>query len=444
MSCEQKIDSGSAPAFTSALGIFTIPPTNVAINRTFFRDILPLNTISQESPYLFRLLNDNLWIDLAHIYLFLELCIEKLNAAGVWVPIELADDEIGGVQGIGHAFVRQLKVSLGTTEIYDSGTLYPYKTCMANELSYNWNAKNFFLETAGYHNSVKQNDTTDVGFQARCRAFRAGRRCQFLSRLDFDLSNQELLMVNNIDLLFTIYRSRDSFLLHNLKANDTDTYRMAVHSVKLYVKMVDVRPSLNLSIYQALEKQPAKYAVRKTEIKSCFLTGGRTEVDHNIFSSTIPRRLTIGMVDSKAFNGDIRLSPFNFKPFALRELRVEAGGFNYPATPYNLNFDHSGTGYSRAYVDMFEALGRANSSEAACDISMHKFFSGWTFFVIPLTSTLDDSCGFELLRSGTTSIHLEFDQPLPADGVELIVLGEFDQMVMIDFHRRVICDNKLG
>ena len=59
--------------------------------------------------------------------------------------------------------------------------------------------------------------------------------------------------------------------------------------------MIDVQPSLNVSIYNALEKQPATYAVRKTEVKSCYLTADRTVFDHNILSSTIPRRLIIAI-----------------------------------------------------------------------------------------------------------------------------------------------------
>ncbi|KAL3078404.1 hypothetical protein niasHT_037638 [Heterodera trifolii] len=46
-----------------------IPPTNVSVVRSFFRQVLPLATITQESPYLFRLYSDNLWTDLSRIYL---------------------------------------------------------------------------------------------------------------------------------------------------------------------------------------------------------------------------------------------------------------------------------------------------------------------------------------------------------------------------------------
>lgn len=206
--------------------------------------------------------------------------------------------------------------------------------------------------------------------------------------------------------------------------------------------MIDVQPSLNVSIYGSLEKQPATYAVRKTEIKSQYLSAGRTEFDYNCFSSTIPRRITVGLLDHKAFDGSIEYSPFNFKPFNLRSISVHAGGYIYPQVPYTLDFDKGHC--IKAYVDMYEALGAANSDKSF-DISFKQFRDGgWTFFVIPLTSTLDDSGGFELLRAGTTTLRLHFEQPIPQGGIEMIVFGEFDQMLLIDYNRRVISDSTLG
>ncbi|KAL3114352.1 hypothetical protein niasHT_011753 [Heterodera trifolii] len=173
----------------------------------------------------------------------------------------------------------------------------------------------------------------------------------------------------------------------------------------------------------------------------CSKCVGRYEFEYNVFSATIPRRVTIALVGNSAFHGDYKLSPFMFEPFDLREISIHAGGVVYPAVPYKLNFskDH----FVSAFVDMYEALGMANS-ERSFDISMAQFKKGWTFFVIPLTSTLDDSCGFELLRSGTTNVRATFNSPIPLGGVEMIVLGEFDQMIMVDYNRHIVTDSKLG
>ncbi|KAL3081574.1 hypothetical protein niasHS_011882 [Heterodera schachtii] len=418
-----------------------IPPTNVSVVRSFFRQVLPLATITQESPYLFRLYSDNLWTDLSRIYLYLELSIEKPGANDKWVAIEDADTSVSAIQGIGQTFVQQLKVTVGNTEVYDSGNLYPFKAYITNELSFPINAKKNFLGSTGYYHTVNQDDSTDEGFKERCKIFKGGKNAQFLSRLDFDLGNQELYLLNNLDLLFTIYKAKDVFLLQTLKANDATKYRLTVHDVKIYAKMVEVQPSLNMSLYKTLEKQPATYAVRKTEIKSSFISVGRYEFEYNVFSATIPRRVTIALVGNSAFHGDYKLSPFLFEPFDLREISIHDGGVVYPAVPYKLNFskDH----FVSAFVDMYEALGMANS-ERSFDISMAQFKKGWSFFVIPLTSTLDDSCGFELMRSGTTNVRATFNSPIPLGGVEMIVLGEFDQMIMVDYNRHIVTDSKLG
>lgn len=440
MSCPKKINQNSALAFNNALNIFSVPPTNVSVNKSYFREILPLSTISQDSPYLFRLFNDNLWTDLSRIYLFIEVSIEK-RTGNTWIPIVAADTDIGSTQLIGLTFIEQLKVTISNQDVYDSGTLYPYRAYIVNELSHSSNVKKNFLASAGYYQTDEHDKNTDDGFKTRCKLFAEGKKSQFLSRLDFDLGNQELYLLNNIDILFTIYRSKDSFILQTLKDADANVYRLFLHDIKLYAKMIDVQPSLNMSIYTALEKQPATYSVRKTEITKCFLTAGRTEIIHNAFSTTIPRRLTIAFVSQKAFNGDITLSPFKFLPYDIRDISVNAGGTIYPIVPYKLDFSKNEC--IKAFVDLYEALGAANS-EQSFDLSLDKFKAGFTFFVIPMTSTLDDSCGFELVRSGSTTIRVQFNKAIPADGIEMIILGEFDQMILVDYQRHIVSDSTIA
>jgi hypothetical protein len=442
MSCPKKISEHSALAMNSALSIFSVPPTNVAIVKSHFREILPLSAVGQESPYLLRLYNDNLWTDLSRIYLFLELSIEKKTAANAWVPIVKADENVGTVPLIGQCFVQQLKVSINNQDVYDSGTLYPYKAYLTHELSYPRNVKENFLASAGYYPSTTMDDAEDEGFKKRCEIFAEGKKAQFLSRLDFDLGNQELFLLNNLDVLFTIYRAKDAFLVQTLKDGDVNQYRIFLHNIKLFAKMIEVQPSLNLSIYNTLQARPATYSVRKTEIKNCFLTAGRTEIEHNIFSSIIPRRLTIALVSNGAFNGAAEMCPFMFQPYGIRDISVQAGGQNYPAVPYN-NLDIANTLCMRPYVDMYEALSAANTGHSF-DISIGQFKEGWTLFVVPLTSTLDDSCGFELLRTGTTTIRMQFSAAIPAGGVEMVVLGEFDQLITIDYQRRIVTDSTIN
>jgi hypothetical protein len=277
---------------------------------------------------------------------------------------------------IGQCFVQQLKVAINNQDVYDSGTLYPYKAYMTNELSFPANVKENFLASAGHYPSLAWDKADDEGYKKRCALFASGAKAQFLSRLDFDLGNQELLLLNNLDVLFTIYRAKNEFLLQTLKAGDTNEYRLYLHNIKIFAKMVEVQPSLNISIYNSLEEKAATYALRKTEIKNCYLTSGRTEFEQNIFTSVIPRRLTIGLVANAAFNGALSVCPFNFKSFGVRDISVQAGGQNYPAVPYN-NLDFANGLCIRPFVDMYEALSAANTQTSNKILKIFAFSRFW-------------------------------------------------------------------
>jgi len=448
MTILSKIDAQSAPAITSSVNFFHVPPTNVSNDEAFYREVLPLNPISQDSsaPSLFRLFSDALYPDFSRVYFYFLAWIEKQDdATGLHSKLigEDANTKIGSVQYLGQTVIQQLRVHVGSQEVYDSGPLYAYKALIATELSQSLRMKETFLESAGYHPSLEHDNENDEGFKARCAQFAGGKAVQFYARLDFDIGNQEKYMLNNTDFLFSIYRARDAFVLQNLKKNDATRYRLHIEDVRLYVKMNRLQPNLDLTIYNGLKQQTAKYALRRVEVRNHFLTEGRTEFIHNIFTSQIPRRLTIALVANKAFNGDLSLSPFNFQHFNLTQISVHAGGKDYPYVPYSLDFP-SGRAV-RAYVDLWEALGAANGgTEFGPDLSLEQWNKGWTFLTIPMTSTLDDTCGFELIRNGTTSLRLKFDKEIPAGGVEMIVLGEFDQLFMMDENRRVVSDTQIN
>ena len=95
----------------------------------------------------------------------------------------------------------QLIVSFGTNEVYNTGTLYPYKVYITNELSYPKSVKESFLGSTGYYPLKDRNSLLDTGFQQQCQRFATSKIVHLQSRLDFDLTNQELYLLNQIDVL---------------------------------------------------------------------------------------------------------------------------------------------------------------------------------------------------------------------------------------------------
>ena len=438
MASLQKIDESSPSAGHSALEIFSVRPTNVAIPKSGYVEIIPQNTITQEGPYEFQSYADNRWYDLSKVYIWLTLSIVKKDGAE-FKPITKEDANIGVIQNPGQSFFETIKVFVQNIEI-SSQSHYPYLCYLKNMFSYTEESRSTLLAASGYYTDNKHDDANDNGLKKRMELFKEGTVVNFMSKLEFDLSNQDRFFLNNVNLLFQLHRTDDRFLLHAPSVTDETLYRVKLHDMRMWLKLVDVNPSVNVGVLSALEKTSAKYALRKTDVRTLFLSEGRSEIAHNIYSSIRPRRLIIAMVDNASYSGTIKKTPFNFQKFNLRSASVECGSNTYPLTRYDLSFTKSDPNFMRLFVDMHDALNVSRGNVETCGVTLEKFLNGWFTVVIPMTPLLDDNEGFELIEQGTTTLKLKFLKPIPTGGVCVIVMAEFDQLLSIDQNRVIITD----
>lgn len=186
-----------------------------------------------------------------------------------------------------------------------------------------------------------------------------------------------------------------------------------------------------------LDVEPARYSMRKSLIKSFYISDGRFEYNNNIFTDEVPRRIIIGFVEHDSYNGNVKKSPFDFKNFNIREISVMSSGRTYPQMMYNL--DYANKNYARAYHDMQENLGFAFSNDSN-GISYEMFERGWNIYVFNLTNSMENEPGFELIKDGTTSINIKFKERTPNGGITMIAYGEVDSLVMVDRNRQITTD----
>jgi len=105
-------------------------PTTVAFNRTHTRELLPIMNITRNGPFTFRLFSDNQFIDFSKTWLFLKTSIQKKGANDVWEnsnPTSENDQHIGVIQNYASSFIKQLKITINSTNVFDSDVLYPWK-----------------------------------------------------------------------------------------------------------------------------------------------------------------------------------------------------------------------------------------------------------------------------------------------------------------------------
>ena len=436
----------SSAATKSELNIFSVPPTQVAVERSFFEEIRPVNTVTNAGPYDFSIDGSHYMIDLASNFLYLKIKI--INNDGT----DLADDtEVAPINLIGKTFLQQVKLFINSKLAYDSGPDYAFIAYLLTDLNYGRAAKETHLASAGYvldHteevNDVDLLDTNvNPGWLKRKAWFRNSREVEFMSTLHVPFAHQEKYLLSNVDIRFELFRNTDRFALF---CTGDQNYKIVVQDIKLYIRKVELGKDLSLAMEQALTRMTAKYPIRRLELKTIQVgQGRRTTPTNTLWNGQLPRRVVICMLSVNAYFGSYHHSPFVFRHHNVTKASLNVNGVVVPHSgPMEFRFrEHNvaeSTLVTRAYVQMYNALG-IGTSDKSNDITYDRFKGDACYLVFDLSSdNMADGSNWELVRTGPLSIYLEFSGPIAADGLRVLVMGEFDNLITIDRNRNLFYD----
>ena len=137
--------------------------------------------------------------------------------------------------------------------------------------------------------------------------------------------------------------------------------RLMEGDVKLRFHLCQLR--LNEAVYSSLsakrhnEGQIATYPTVRSEIRTFSMQGNLVRFDiPNLFQNRIPDRLIVGLVDSRAFNGDVTRDPFGFQKFGLTSIKQIVKGEEYPYETLHL-VRNNGTRENLGYFRFLQASG---------------------------------------------------------------------------------------
>jgi hypothetical protein len=111
----KKIDSSSENTVTSALDLFSTPPTDVSISNSMYREYLTLNPINS-TPFHFKIHPVTNFIDLSKCYIFTEFKIVRVNDNGTRENID-DTDVVAPIQMPGATFVKNLVITVNGREV---------------------------------------------------------------------------------------------------------------------------------------------------------------------------------------------------------------------------------------------------------------------------------------------------------------------------------------
>ena len=149
---------------------------------------------------------------------------------------------------------------------------------MDTELSFPKSVKDSFLQASGYFSDGDDQDlNTEDGYVKRKDLFALSKTVQLIAKIDADLFNSELYLINNVEVDIQITPNDQNFMILQPTVDPLPVYVLEITSLRLFVKTIDLIDGLALDISRKLEKTPAKYAVRRSMLKHLFISENRTD-----------------------------------------------------------------------------------------------------------------------------------------------------------------------
>lgn len=427
----------SCECLKSELLLFDIPPTLTAIEGSKYVQYKPISSLTDDSPIEFVIPgNGDEYMDLAHTMLSM-----KVSLRGEYTK-ENKDvaEKAGPVNNFMHTMFNQVDVFFNQKAVSPPNNAYAYRAYIETLLNYGPAAKKSHLtsvlwydDTAGKMDEVSN---ANAGFSARKKLLNCNKSVDLIGHLHGDVFNQEKLLINGVEVRVRLVKSRDAFCL----MDPSGCFSVHIEEASLLVRRVKISPNVLLAHARALSKSTTKYPLTRVETKSITMHSGiHGETLDNVILGQLPKRIIVGFVNNKAFNGDRQLNPFNFDNFNINFLCLYVDGVQIPSKPLQPDFKSNKT-YVDCYSTLFSGSGIYFLNEGN-NITREAYPDGFCLFAFDLTPDLsaNECTHWNLIKHGSVRIDVRFDDPL-TETVNCIVYSEYENILEIDASRQVIVD----
>ena len=220
----------------------------------------------------------------------------------------------------------------------------------------------------------------------------------------------------------------------------SEYFSVHIEEANLLVRRVKISRGILLAHAQSLSKTTAKYPITRVEVKAITMHNGvHGETLDNIILGQLPKRIIIGFINNKAFNGDRKLNPFNFEHFNINFLCLYVDGIQVPSKPLQPDFTTKNQ-YIDAYHTLFSDTGIHFLNEGN-HITRASYPHGYCLFAFDLTPDLSANDGghWNLIKHGSVRLEVRFSAAL-TETVNCILYAEYENILEIDASRQIIVD----
>ena len=304
-----------------------------------------------------------------------------------------------------------------------------------------WTANN--TNSAAPHNDYRDLPANHKGALAAMVAetakYAAGVTHSLVFTPHLEVFHTGKLLVPGIEIKMKFHFNSPSLFLNGVGLAG----RLMEGDVKLRFHLCQLR--LNDAIYQSIsskrhnEGEVAAYPTVRSEIRTFSMQNNLVRFDiPNLFQNRIPDRLIVGLLDSRAFNGDVTRDPFCFQKFGLTSIRQIVKGEEYPYETLQL-VHNNGTRDNLGYFRFLQASGawckKKGNMVELLDWGHRKNCTLYMFDNV--ANGCADSQNLNPKQTGDLQLVLEFGAA-PGVNITVLVYGEFENLLEIDRNGAVL------
>ncbi|XP_071580194.1 uncharacterized protein F54H12.2-like [Temnothorax nylanderi] len=383
----------SSECLKSELDFFSLPPTQTSIESSQWIYYKPITSLGDDAPIEFVIPGHGEdYLDLTHIMLSLRIRVETSPLAGGDGDGETSTPggsafKVDPVNHLLHSMFNQIDVYFNQKLVSPPNNAYAYRAYIEVLLNYSSPAKTSHLtsclwdmDTPGLMDALVDSETPNPALVRRARYIHEGHALDLIGHLYCDVFNQDKFLINGVEVRMRLVRSKDSFCL----MENTSTSKIRILDASLLVKRAKISPGILLAHARMLSKTTAKYPLTRVEVKTFTIHAGLVgESIDNVILGQLSKRIIVGFVDNRAFNGDRKLNPFNFKNYGINFFSLYADGIQIPSRPLQPSFSRDEPLYVEAYHTLFSGTGIHFLNEGN-SISREYYAEGFILFAFDL------------------------------------------------------------
>ena len=222
---------------------------------------------------------------------------------------------------------------------------------------------------------ISADPVSNTGLKTRSKWKKASKIVELQGRINSDLFNQEKLILNGVDLTVKLHCHNPEFCL--LSADTTPAYKITIVDAILYVKKIELTPSVFNAINTVLNDKNAQYAITRTTPKVLTVPRGQqSQHIDNAFLGEILKRIAICMMNNDSYNGNYKKNPFNFQHYSLTQVGISVNGKEVPFKPLKVNSDDKLI--VTAYNTLFSGTGKLHRNSGSIVKREDYYLEGYT------------------------------------------------------------------